>query len=87
LSYRVGSYVYAHALNDKVRIHYDHGFVKVDDKDINFYGSLDFRKKWTDVNAKVGFSYVWNKANINFRLRVDEDKTVTLYHKTLLKLN
>ena len=69
VTWRLSSFVYIHTLNDKVRVHYDHGFVQVNNQNVNLYGSLDFRKNWTDVNARVGASHTSDKVHTNFRLR------------------
>jgi hypothetical protein len=74
LSWRPESFLYVHTLNDQVKVHYDHGYVKLDKYNLNVYGSLDFLKNWTNVNARLGFSHTCKNAHINFRLRVDENK-------------
>lgn len=47
MTWRRGSYIYAHAIEDKVKIHYDHGYIRQGDYNINVYGSLDFNKNWS----------------------------------------
>ena len=74
LSWRPNSFVYVHTLDDKVRVHYDHGYLRVNNYDVNLYGSFDFLKNWTNVNGRVGVSHTSDKVNTNFRLRLDENK-------------
>lgn len=78
LTWRPSSFVYIHALNDKVRVHYDHGFVNVNNKSLNLYGSVDFRKNWTDVDARVGASHTSGNVHTNSRLRYDFRHKVSL---------
>lgn len=85
-TWNVNAFFYTHILDDKVRIHYDNGLTRIHNYDINFYGSIDFLKNWTNLNTRVGFSHENDKAYTNTRLRIDDDKTLTLYHKTLLRL-
>jgi hypothetical protein len=76
LTWRPNSFIYVHSLDDKVRVHYDHGYVRVNNYDLNIYGSLDFLKNWTNVNTRVGFSHTCDKLFTNFRLRIDENKVI-----------
>ena len=86
-SWRREAYIYAHVLNDRVKLHYDHGFVNVSGYLLNIYGSFDFLKNWTEKNGRIGVSHTTSKVHTNFRLKYSEDETVTLYHKTHLRFN
>lgn len=78
MTLRRGSYIYAHKVNNKIKIHYDHGYIKQGDYNINAYGSLDFFKNWSNVNVRVGASHTSSRVHTNTKLKVDEDKVFYL---------
>jgi len=85
LSVKRGAFLYAHALDDKVKIHYDHGFVDAAGYALNLYGSLNFRKDLSDKNIKVGVSHNNKRVYTNTRLRVTDQNVAAIYHKTQLR--
>ena len=74
LSIRTNSYIYAHVLDDKVKLHYDHGLVDAGGYTLNVYGSLDFLKNWSNINGRLGASHLGRRVYNNLRVRLDEDK-------------
>jgi len=56
--------------------------VQTGDYHLNPYFSFDFLKNWSNLNFRAGVSHTGKRVYTNTRLRLDEDKTVTLYHKT-----
>ena len=74
LTWRRQSYLYAHKLNDRVRLYYDNGYSKVSSYNINAYASFDFLKDFRNYNASVGVAHTNGDLHTNARLRIYDDK-------------
>lgn len=87
LTWRRQSYIYAHKINDKIKVHYDNGFSQAGNYSINAYASLDFLKDFSKYSVNIGASHTNDRVYTDTRLRLYNDKSLVVYHKTHLRFN
>lgn len=66
-----------------VKVHYDHGVETYNNKAFNFYSSLWADKSLSKTSFRVGLHTLHPKCNSDNRIRVDSDKNVYWYNRTM----
>jgi hypothetical protein len=74
--------LYARLKNDSYKLHYDHGVQSQNDNQLNFYASVQGTRQLGGNHAKLGLELKNKDIVTNWRLRLEQDYSLTLYNKT-----
>jgi hypothetical protein len=70
-----------------IKVHYDHGIEAYNNKKYNFYSTLWSDKSMSKASFRLGLGTLHPKCNSDNRIRVDSDKSLYWYNRTMCTLH
>ena len=66
------TYLCLYLIDDKFKVHYDHGRKRLSSGAFGLFGSLDFMRNGTKPNVKLGVNYYNRSLTFSNRIKIDQ---------------